>query len=249
MGPSEFIDGIYNYCDRWCERCPMTDHCRVFAEENPDRTVDDPKNEAFWEDIQGSLNRARELLEQIAEERGIEWDEEDLDAIEQRQKEQFAETRNHPLSVHSREYMERAGCWREDNEQVLRKKMEQWQKQYEMNVNRDATTAKAEQLEDVLEVIEWYRSQIHVKLTRALTGQLSEHPPDDDQTDAAGSAKVALMGMDRSIGAWRWLYEQIPEREDSLLDLLADLEKLRKQTEDVFPNARSFQRPGFDTFE
>jgi hypothetical protein len=28
-----FISGIYNYCDRWCERCRFTAHCRVFATE------------------------------------------------------------------------------------------------------------------------------------------------------------------------------------------------------------------------
>ena len=26
-----FIVGIFNYCDRWCERCPLTSRCRVFA--------------------------------------------------------------------------------------------------------------------------------------------------------------------------------------------------------------------------
>jgi hypothetical protein len=28
-----FIPGVYNYCDRWCERCPFTGRCRVFADE------------------------------------------------------------------------------------------------------------------------------------------------------------------------------------------------------------------------
>ena len=27
-----FIVGVFNYCDRWCERCPFTSHCRVFAD-------------------------------------------------------------------------------------------------------------------------------------------------------------------------------------------------------------------------
>ncbi len=27
-----FIVGIFNYCDRWCERCPLTSRCRVFAD-------------------------------------------------------------------------------------------------------------------------------------------------------------------------------------------------------------------------
>ncbi len=28
-----FIPGIYNYCDRWCERCPFTDRCMNYAME------------------------------------------------------------------------------------------------------------------------------------------------------------------------------------------------------------------------
>jgi hypothetical protein len=27
-----FIVGVYNYCDRWCERCALTSHCRLFAD-------------------------------------------------------------------------------------------------------------------------------------------------------------------------------------------------------------------------
>jgi len=26
-----FIPGIYNYCDRWCERCPLTARCLNYA--------------------------------------------------------------------------------------------------------------------------------------------------------------------------------------------------------------------------
>ena len=27
----DFISGIYNYYDQWCERCPMTSRCSVYA--------------------------------------------------------------------------------------------------------------------------------------------------------------------------------------------------------------------------
>ena len=27
-----FILGIFNYCDRWCQRCAFTNRCRVFAD-------------------------------------------------------------------------------------------------------------------------------------------------------------------------------------------------------------------------
>lgn len=26
-----FISGIYNYCDRWCERCPLGHRCMIAA--------------------------------------------------------------------------------------------------------------------------------------------------------------------------------------------------------------------------
>ena len=29
----DLISGIYNYCDRWCERCPLTSRCLVYATE------------------------------------------------------------------------------------------------------------------------------------------------------------------------------------------------------------------------
>lgn len=28
-----FIVGIFNYCDRWCERCALTGRCRLFADQ------------------------------------------------------------------------------------------------------------------------------------------------------------------------------------------------------------------------
>ena len=38
----DLISGIYNYCDRWCERCPLTSRCLVYATEQEDD--DSPEN-------------------------------------------------------------------------------------------------------------------------------------------------------------------------------------------------------------
>lgn len=27
-----FIISVFNYCDRWCERCPFTGRCQIFAD-------------------------------------------------------------------------------------------------------------------------------------------------------------------------------------------------------------------------
>ncbi len=65
--------------------------------------------------------------------------------------------------------------------------------------------------------------------------------------DANGSAKVAIIGIERSIAAWGGLLKCFAQQEDSLLDILAHLQGLLRLVELHFPGARSFVRPGFDT--
>lgn len=35
---SSVIDSVYNYCHRWCERCPFTERCGLFTRETPGLT-------------------------------------------------------------------------------------------------------------------------------------------------------------------------------------------------------------------
>lgn len=54
-GDPRFISGIYNYCDRWCERCQFTSRCLVYAQEQASTDgseSNDINNEAFWFDNQ-----------------------------------------------------------------------------------------------------------------------------------------------------------------------------------------------------
>jgi hypothetical protein len=67
--------------------------------------------------------------------------------------------------------------------------------------------------------------------------------------DSDGSEKVALIAMDRSLAAWGELYHHFPESQDEILDLLVHLDRLRRRTEQEFPAAREFVRPGFDEVE
>jgi hypothetical protein len=57
---------------------------------------------------------------------------------------------------------------------------------------------------------------------------------------------VALIGIDRSIAAWGKMYAIFPEKEDEIIELLVQLERLRRFTEKEFPDAREFNRAGFD---
>jgi len=105
-------------------------------------------------------------------------------------------------------------------------------------------TFEISDLEDAREVIQWYQYQIAVKTMRALSGR--EEEIDEDPKDSDGSAKVALIGIDRSMAAWRMMQLSLPDRVESIVPLILQLEVLRQRLEKSFPQARDFIRPGFD---
>ena len=61
----DLISGIYNYCDRWCERCPLTSRCLVYATEQEDDYSfpgNDLRNEAFWQKLSAVFQETREMI-------------------------------------------------------------------------------------------------------------------------------------------------------------------------------------------
>ena len=40
-----------------------------------------------------------------------------------------------------------------------------------------------------------------------------------------------------------------PDQEESILNIMAHLDRLRRRTENKFPDARAFVRPGFDEID
>ena len=89
----KYIPGIYNYCDRWCERCTMTAKCLTYAqeqsakEETTDSETNDISNEKFWESIHMSFQVALELLYEDARRRGI--DPDNLPEVERKRQEKM----------------------------------------------------------------------------------------------------------------------------------------------------------------
>jgi hypothetical protein len=60
------------------------------------------------------------------------------------------------------------------------------------------------------------------------------------------SAKVALIGMDRSIAAWWRIRGQFPEHRETIAKCLVHLTQLKEATKRIFVNARCFVQSGFD---
>jgi len=236
------ISGIYNYCDRWCERCPFTSRCLVFATEqeyeSADPETNDITNAAFWDKLSASLDEANRMINQWTSKQGLNisdfLEEEPAGRQSKRQN-----VENHPLARAGKRYANNAVDWFRNLEHIV-------------IGNLDLKAEQLEEVRDAREIIEWYQYQIAVKTIRALSSRRDEAGDelldDDDQfpKDSDGSAKVALIGIDRSIAAWRLMQLSLPQVAESTVPLLMQLEKLRRRIEKSFPEARGFMRPGFD---
>jgi len=90
---------------------------------------------------------------------------------------------------------------------------------------------------------------LKIQTSSRAEGNLEGTPQDLDEfpKDSDGSAKVALIAIDRSIAAWGQMREHFVEHRDDILDVLVHLDRLRRKTETLFPDARVFVRPGFDS--
>ncbi|HEY0763418.1 MAG TPA: hypothetical protein VGD61_13695 [Pyrinomonadaceae bacterium] len=221
----DLISGIYNYCDRWCERCPLTSRCLVYATEQEDNDLfenHDLRNEAFWKKLDAIFLETREMIDEWAGNTCIDLTE-PKEESENGHKRRRQLVDNHPLTRAGKKYANAATDWFRELDQS----------------DCENTT-----LEDAREVIHWYQYQIAVKTIRALSGRREEL--EEDPKDSDGSAKVAMIGIDRSIAAWRMMQLSLPEREESIVPLILQLERLRRRLEHGFPEARSFVRPGFD---
>jgi len=227
----DLISGIYNYCDRWCERCPLTTRCLVYATEQEDNDPPESRdihNEAFWRKLGSIFLETREMIVEWAKDAGVDLAETiEEDEARSHRKRQLID--NHPLAKSGKSYANAASDWFREFDQIVE-------------------AGDPERLEDAREVIQWYQYQIAVKTIRALSGRREEEDPESAEfpKDSDGSAKVALIGIDRSIAAWRLMQLSLPERAGSIVTLILQLERLRQRLEKGFPAARGFIRPGFD---
>jgi len=188
----------------------------------------DIRNQEFWQRLSSIFQETREMIAEWAQNAGVDLsDPGEEDNGRYRRKRQLVD--NHPLTKAGKKYANAASDWFREFDQTI-----------------DVT----DRLEDALEVIQWYQYQIAVKTIRALSGQKEELEEDPELAefpkDSDGSAKVALIGIDRSIAGWRMLQLSLPERAGSIVPLILQLERLRQRLEKNFPEARDFIRPGFD---
>jgi hypothetical protein len=239
-GDERFIPGIYNYCDRWCERCPQTSRCLNFSiseEEFSDPETRDIRNEAFWNKLSGIFEETLELLRESAKKWGIELETLDLADDTERMRANDEAAEDHVISRAAKSYSKLVGDWFQEREGLF--------------VETATVVNEGVNLEEAIEVIQWYQYFIAAKVMRAIRGKMEEEEEryDEFPSDSDGSAKIALIAMDRSISAWAVVSHYDPFHAEKIFEMVSFLDSLRQAVEETFPNARSFIRPGFDRID
>jgi len=249
----DFVSGIYNYCNRWCERCAFTKRCLLYAteQESPVNSKEGASDmEGVLNHVKESFDLAFELLADTAEQHGIDLnalDEQNTYTKKREEKREIAE--EHPVAKAAYSYPTMVKDWFSDHENLFKTTRDSLENDAMLGIGEPEVAAA--DITNAVEVLQWYEHQIWVKLMRALTGKEEDEEENDSEMaefpkDSDGSAKVALIGIDDSIEAWELLLHRLADENDSIKNMVGHLSNLRKGIEEEFPQARSFVRPGFD---
>ena len=226
---SEFISGIHNYCDGRCNKCNFTKQCSSFAlNEEMNNVTNNNDNESSDDNLMIILKATTEFIEEELEKRGIDAQE---TINELSNTDNVVNDKKHPLEIKAESYAEKVKRWLDSN-----------QREIESRIVSEQTAVK-----NYFESITWFQLFIPAKVSRSLSIFKNGQMQSTDEYDSNGSAKAALLGIDESIGAWENLMNNIPQKEDSILNILRHLSEIRSEVEKTFPKARDFKRPGFDT--
>lgn len=247
-----FIPGIHNYCDRWWTVLLHQPLLCVWKTDNLSPEEKDIQNKAFWDGLSNQFAETISMLHKMAAERGF-----DINSISEKEKDKYEKresllrkkTEASPLSkaaktysTEGRKWLEKTGRFREMGEEYIRN--------FELGIRSEAMVrSDAAMIKDCVEVIQWYLHFIYVKFSRAISGKVEDdgwEVANGFQRDWDGSAKIALISVQRSMEAWMKLYERMPEEQENILLLLALLQRIQKLGEAEFPGAAAFKRPGFD---
>ena len=164
-----FIPGIYNYCDRWCEKCEQQLRCMSFVmgkkiEEKGGFNFEREghrEDESIWARLKEVFESTYEVLHELAEERGL--DVEDIYASENIDREFWGEDYEGTPREQVYQKLESSDLLRICSiyEYWADKCLEQL---YEIINDKE----KNELLEEALEVVGWYPDLIQAKIRRAL---------------------------------------------------------------------------------
>lgn len=239
------LPGIYNYCDRWCEKCKFTDRCMVYLSE---KESEQKGEEDFFEEITENFQAALELIYEKAEELGIDLEKEMNDPeLEKKIEDDKRKIKKNILSEFSMKYATDVHNWFEENRGHFEQYSIDVEKQVDLELpENESSIETTKKISEALEILHWYQVFISAKIGRGLNGRREIFDDEYIQEDINASIKLAILGIENSLSAWYVIFENFPQLQDDIIEFMNNLNYLNKQLNEEFPHARNFKRPYFD---
>jgi hypothetical protein len=220
------VPGIYNGCDQWCHYCPATERCLAYkCRPNLEGTG------GIYENLEATMFESMRYLKDCHDAEGLQPPEDLIQMLSgERTPAAVCVPVDDPLERMGKHYAVLATAFLASSDRPL----------------PSAPLPKREHGPTPSDVFLYYHVQIAVKIYRAISSAREAARTDSAQArwDAAVSAKVALLGIDRSDEALQVL--TLDDGDPRIEHMRRHLARLRHEIERRFPSARTLVRPGLD---
>jgi hypothetical protein len=217
------ITGIYGTCDQWCMYCPATERCFAYRCSPEIRSG----KQNVYKALADRLYEGMTFYKRLRDAEGTPTPE--IDAMLSNDPRQCTtlEPVDDPLERTARRYGRLSAAYLTSRDDYP----------LEMRMRPSGPTP--------FEVFAWFHGLIPAMIYRALLcGNAISRGNESRKDEELASAKVALIGIDRSVEA---LALMAVDDEDARLELLsAQLRRVKREAEARFPAARRFHRDGLD---
>lgn len=258
----ENISGIYNYCDRWCEKCAYTNRCLLFKQEAEieiKQIIKDENNPHLWvKDAADDFQEASDQVNKFMDEEDEEYeefgkndfdDENDDDdnfernflneeIIDEGRPSTFLKDTDNPLIMLSEKLFKDFF----DYYELLKLKYPD-----ELQIKKPQST-----LQQNLNILGWYTPQIHVKIRMCYWNKHKLSKSKDaefaeiDEEMLNVSSRIAFIGIKKCIAALNFLYQQKAELQSETKAILHNVIQIKNIFIKEFPVAQTYKRPYFD---
>lgn len=257
----KYIPGIYNYCDRWCERCGFTSQCLLYSNESKIATFEilnnrRPDSEEMMEEI-FNISKDDKENEFDPEDSEADWDdfpddEDNEDFLFGESGEDEEDDLNIDVDGSEPPYLVE-----ELTDQYLHLSMELIKSIDEKfkfsSTHKDKITLpQLKKIYDHFETVNWYHAFIYVKTKRASHGKKEyirfkgEDLKEFSKYDSDGTAKVVAITVKNSMKALSELHECLPGYGTEIVKLSSLLQRIYSELGREFPDYDKFKRPGFN---
>ena len=258
----ENISGIYNYCDRWCEKCLYTNRCLLFKQE-AEREIkhllkdeNESDSEHYSKLLADELEDAEKLFSQNPD------TEDFLDSLDDDEDFDFDEEGENDEDDFE-EFLDENGPGGDDKKkefnplihltEELFKELEAYydvvKKHFPKEVEKyDLTNPLIKNLQ----ILSWYIPQISVKIRMCFWGKKKVEKTkikmsrEIEEEMLNVSSRIAYFGIENSMAALNEILSRQKELETETRPFLSTLKMVEKMFLEEFPKGQTYKRPYFD---